>query len=254
MEATWSCRRRRRSSASSAVSSRVDRLTIRWIADSSPRTRSTAAVASAWRCASRSTRAWCRCWYTIPANATPAPRRALARPMTPTTTDDSMHRVLLESPDQDGRNAMSVSAGSLPSFERKAPAACRPALQHPHSSAFADGLQHAGVLKPSVTGQPGQLEIELSGNFSQITAPLRRQPFVKADGCSGFPDVPSTIQDHLARALHKVLKNNSDQWRAVKVGIRRSSGMLRCRAPCPKGHGTAPVRCRGRSRSVRPPS
>lgn len=68
---------------------------------------------------------------------------------------------------------MSVSAGSLPSFERKAPAACRPALQHPHSSAFADGLQHAGVLQPSVTGQPGQpgqLEIELSGNFSQITA------------------------------------------------------------------------------------
>ncbi|WP_419595540.1 helix-turn-helix domain-containing protein [Streptomyces brasiliscabiei] len=45
---------------------------------------------------------------------------------------------------------------------------------------------------------------------SDVARPLWRQPSVKADGCSGTSDVLSVIQDHLARALHKVLKNNSD--------------------------------------------
>jgi hypothetical protein len=70
---------------------------------------------------------------------------------------------------------------------------------------------------------------------SEVARPLRRQPSVKVDGYAGFSDVPSIIQDHLVRALHKVLKNNSDQWRVVKVGIRRSAGVLRCRAPCLQG-------------------
>ncbi|GHH81378.1 hypothetical protein [Streptomyces capitiformicae] len=46
---------------------------------------------------------------------------------------------------------------------------------------------------------------------SDVARPLRGQPSVKADGYSGIADVSPTIQDHLARALHKVLKNNSDQ-------------------------------------------
>lgn len=45
---------------------------------------------------------------------------------------------------------------------------------------------------------------------SDVARPLRRQPSAKADGYSGFSDVPSTIQDHLARALHKGAENNSD--------------------------------------------
>lgn len=68
-----------------------------------------------------------------------------------------------------------------------------------------------------------------------IARSLRRQLCVKSDGPSGCSAAPSWMQDHLAPALHKVLKIYRDQWRVVKVGIRRSDGILRCRAPCHQG-------------------
>ncbi|WP_338673589.1 hypothetical protein V1460_11160 [Streptomyces sp. SCSIO 30461] len=48
---------------------------------------------------------------------------------------------------------------------------------------------------------------------------------VKADGYSDISDAPSTIRDHLARVLHKVMKNSDDQWRVPQVCNSRSAGI-----------------------------
>ncbi|MFD9291387.1 hypothetical protein ACFWBV_24520 [Streptomyces sp. NPDC060030] len=45
------------------------------------------------------------------------------------------------------------------------------------------------------------------------------------DGQSGIADAPVPIQDHLAYALHEVMKSSGDQWKVKKWHNRRSSGI-----------------------------
>lgn len=48
---------------------------------------------------------------------------------------------------------------------------------------------------------------------------------VQADGLSGITDKPLPMQDHLAYALYKVMKNSGESWKVEKGCNRRSSGV-----------------------------